>query len=231
MNITRFIAESTIDYRGHLGPTVFVSGCNFRCGFCHNGQLLDNSTIGFNENELFRKIELKVLAGWYNSICISGGEPTIDKELIGFIRKAKALGLKVKLDTNGSNPDVLEKILEQTQVDYIAMDIKCPRQLYPSIVGVDIDLTKIDASIDLVKRFRDYEFRTTVLPFLTLDNFREMGNWISNPIKAKRYVLQQFSPENALKEEYRQMIPKTKQEIQELAQVMDKYAKEIIVDA
>jgi len=199
--INRIIRESSIDYPGKFGPLIFTAGCNFKCSFCHNAQL--NSASDFlNEDDVINSIELKVKTGWYNGICISGGEPTIHRGLEDFIRRLKALGLSVKLDSNGTNPEILKKLLDEKLVDYVAMDIKGPRELYSEIVGVAVDMKKIEESIKILSALpvEMYEFRTTI-PFIlkpyvriiSLDEVKAMVKWIYdlNGGKAKWYV-QQF---------------------------------------
>jgi pyruvate formate lyase activating enzyme len=172
--------ESTIDYPGKFGQILFCAGCNFRCGFCHNPELIFENSEELNLNEIIKELKNKSESGWYESVCISGGEPTIYSDLIGFLEKLKKTKLKIKLDTNGTNPEMLKKILDKKLIDYVAMDIKSPIEKYSEIVGVNVDLNKIKESVELVKKFPEYEFRTTILPFFTKENFDKIGQWISS---------------------------------------------------
>ena len=128
--------ETTIDYPGKMGEILFLKDCNFKCGFCHNPELINKNQNEINQDALLKNIKSKVNSGWYNGIIISGGEPTIYSDLPDFIKILKDMNLSVKLDTNGSNPQMLKKLLEEKLIDYIAMDIKSPRHMYANIVNV-----------------------------------------------------------------------------------------------
>jgi len=225
--------ETSIDYPGKFGQILFTPKCNFRCGFCHNPELIEDSTNGLDLNALFKDLKIKTEGGWYRSVCISGGEPTLQPDLPEFVKKLKELGLSIKVDTNGSNSEMLQKLLEEGCVDYVAMDIKAPKQKYIEISGSKDRnlLEKIDKSIEIVKKFPIYEFRTTVLPFLTKKDLEEIGSWISKngKEKVKFYTVQQFSPERTLDSKYEKMKPKLKEEIEEIGELMKKYAKEVRV--
>jgi len=182
-----------IDYPGKLACTIFTAGCNFLCPFCHNSELVCEKEIGnikdISEQEIFAFLEER--KGFLDGVCITGGEPTINKEIIDFIQKIKDIGYLVKLDTNGSNPKILEKLLKRNSVDYVAMDIKAPRGRYSEIVCRDIDEETIDKSINLLKNSTiDFEFRTTVVPeLLDKKDILEITNWIRG---SKKYYLQKF---------------------------------------
>ena len=141
--------ETSIDYPGKFGQILFTSGCNFRCGFCHNPELITGENNQIDLDSLLKDLKARVKGGWYQAVCISGGEPTLQKDLPEFVKKLKELGILVKIDSNGSNPEMLQILLEQGNVDYVAMDIKSPREKYISVIGVDTDLKKIDKSIDI----------------------------------------------------------------------------------
>jgi len=199
MIISSIIQEGAIDYPGKYGPTIFLGGCNFRCGFCHNPSLMGDFEAKVNEEELLKKLKSKSRAGWYNGVCISGGEPTLQNDLPEFARKLKDLGLSVKIDTNGSNPKMLENLLGI--VDYVAMDIKGPREKYSEISGVDVNLAYIEKSIETIMRFPNYEFRTTITPiienkprWITPEEAEKMAKWIVNLTSSNghKYYLQKF---------------------------------------
>ena len=181
-----------LDYPGMMASTVFTGGCNMRCPFCHNRSLVflneNDSEISAADIIDYLENRCKVLDG----VCISGGEPTLHKGLKDFIRKIRSLGLKVKLDTNGSNFEVLKELVEEGLLDYVAMDIKnCPEK-YPETVGFEsYDIGEIEKSKNyLLEGHVDYEFRTTVVKeFHDIDDIRKIGEWIKG---ARRYFLQNF---------------------------------------
>ena len=181
-----------LDYPGNMACTVFTGGCNFRCPFCHNRSLVflneNDSEISTEDIMEYLKSRNKILDG----ICITGGEPLLHKGIKEFIESVRKLGLKVKLDTNGSNFEKLKELVEEGLVDYIAMDIKnCPEK-YPETIGLETyDLSEINKSRDyLLKGNVDYEFRTTVVKqFHEVEDFKKIGEWIKG---AKRYYLQNF---------------------------------------
>ncbi|MFA7708446.1 MAG: anaerobic ribonucleoside-triphosphate reductase activating protein [Candidatus Pacearchaeota archaeon] len=228
-----FRQETSIDYPKKFGQILFTPKCNFRCGFCHNPELINGPTSELDLDKLFKDLKVKVQGGWYRSICISGGEPTLQEDLPEFVKKLKELGLNIKIDTNGSNPEMINRLLEKGFVDYVAMDIKSSREDYLRITNSADErlLEKIDKSIEIVKKFPVYEFRTTVLPFFTMQDFEEIGKWVSNNGKEKvrLYTIQQFIPKKTLDPKYEKMVPKTKEEIQEIAELMKKYSEEVRV--
>lgn len=230
--------ETSIDYPKKFGQILFVPRCNFKCGFCHNPEFIDGPHGELNLDLLFKDLKIKAQEGWYRSVCISGGEPTLQKDLPEFVRKLKSLGLNVKIDTNGSNPEMLQQFLDEGIVDYVAMDIKAPRDKYDEITKCGEEmLEKIDKSIKIVKKFPVYEFRTTVLPFFTNEDFESMGEWMLNQGKGKGkikdkirlYTLQQFSPKKTLDPSYENLKPKLKTDIEEIAEFMKEYCEEVKV--
>lgn len=182
-----------LDFPGHVAATIFTGGCNFRCPFCHNSDLLAPNRIPpaqiFSEEEIFSFLEKRksVLDG----ICITGGEPTLQPDLPDFIRRVKNLGLLVKLDTNGSRPDVLHFLLEEKLLDYAAMDIKSSPEGYPHAAGVDVCFSDIDKSVRLLRNSAiPHEFRTTVVRELHREeDFRMIGTWLAG---ARAYFLQNY---------------------------------------
>jgi len=182
---------SLIDFSPYQSCVVFVGGCNFRCPYCQNPDLV----IGFEEkpdipdNQVFEL--LKERKKWLDAVVITGGEPTIYPDLVDFVKKIKDMGYMVKLDTNGANPSILYKLMQQNMIDYIAMDIKAPLEKYEHAANSEVDKEKIQLSIDLIRDSGiDYEFRTTVVPdFFSEDDAHAIGKWLKH---SKRYVLQQF---------------------------------------
>ncbi len=181
-----------LDYPGNMAATVFTGGCNMRCPFCHNRSLVflneNDSEIATGDILDYLETRKKVLDG----ICITGGEPLLHKGIKDFILKVRDLGLKIKLDTNGSNYEAMKELIEEGLLDYVAMDIKnCPKK-YPETVGLEgYDISEVERSKNyLLEGHVDYEFRTTVVAqFHEVKDFEEIGKWIKG---AKRYFLQNF---------------------------------------
>ena len=191
MNIKGLQKLTLLDFPGKVACTVFLGGCNMRCPFCHNAPLvLGYGGEDISEEEFFSFLEKR--RGRLEGVCISGGEPTLSPALPEFIRRIRSLGYAVKLDTNGLSPDMLEGLLREGLVDYIAMDIKSSREGYAKASGVpDVDLTKIEKSAALLmKSDTPYEFRTTVVRELHDEgDMVRIGEWLSG---AKNYFLQSF---------------------------------------
>ncbi len=182
---------SLLDYPDKIAAIVFTKGCNFNCGYCHNPSLLSACTEGDKYSvENFLDF-LKTRRGLLDAVVISGGEPTLQKDLPLFAEKIKNLGFLIKLDTNGSSPDVVKTLVLSELVDYVAMDIKAPLEKYSQITRVNIDTQKISESINfIINSGVDYEFRTTVLKnMLSFDDFIKIAEMIKG---AKKYYLQKF---------------------------------------
>lgn len=182
-----------LDFPGKMACTAFTAGCNFRCPFCHNASLVTGDLAALpkmSESEFFSFLEKR--QGILEGVCITGGEPTLQKDILSFIEKIKALGFAVKLDTNGARPDVLKEILDSGSVDYVAMDIKNSQKEYPKTVGIEnFDITPVLKSVELLKGGKTpFEFRTTVVSGLhTPESIREIGEWIG---EVDNYFLQSF---------------------------------------
>lgn len=187
---------SLLDFPDKISAIVFTQGCNFRCGYCHNPELIvlrnepARTTAGFFEFLETRK-------GKLDGVVITGGEPCLQNDLIDFIKDVKSMGFLVKLDTNGTFPDKLQKSLPY--IDYIAMDIKAPLDKYSEITRVNVNCENIQKSIDIIMNCGiDYEFRTTVLKSqLTFGDFEKIGELIKG---AKKYYLQKFVASKTLDE-------------------------------
>jgi len=188
-----------IDYPGRIAATVFLCGCNFKCPWCYSSELVLPEKIKkqpkISEREFFKylKDRKKLLDG----LVLCGGEPTINKKLPSFIKKIKKMGFLIKLDTNGSDPKILKKLIDEKLIDYVAMDLKGPKERYSEFSGRKVDVKKIQKSIDILKENKvDYEFRSTIVPSLhTKEDVIEMAKWIRG---AKRYYLQNFRPEKTI---------------------------------
>lgn len=181
-----------LDYPGYVACTLFTGGCNFRCPFCHNALLVldldENYTIPEEEVLAF----LKKRQGLLDGVCVTGGEPLINKDIGDFLSKVKELGFKIKLDTNGTNPALLKELVSQKLVDYVAVDIKNSPEKYAETVGLkSFDMSTINETVNfLMSGSVDYEFRTTVTKqFHTEKSMEEAARFIRG---AKRYFLQNF---------------------------------------
>ncbi len=191
MHIQGLQKLTLLDYPGRTACTVFLSGCNFRCPFCHNSLLLTAADKdGMDEDELLAF--LKKRQGLLDGVAITGGEPLLRPELPALLEKIKTLGYAVKLDTNGSFPERLEAIVSAGLVDYIAMDVKNSPDRYAETVGVpELDLTPVFRSVSFLLRGRvNYEFRTTAVAELHDDvSFAKLGDWLAG---ARHYFIQCF---------------------------------------
>lgn len=182
-----------LDYPGYVAAAIFLGGCNFRCPFCHNGELLGNdlpSQYTAEEILTFLRKRQKILEG----VCITGGEPTLQPDALeDFLLEIRSLGLRIKLDTNGNHPEVLYRLIEKDLIDMIAMDIKAAPSRYGIVCGVPgIDLTPIKESLSLLKSgVLSYELRTTAVKGLhTLKDFEEIGPWING---CSHYYIQNYA--------------------------------------
>jgi len=183
-----------VDYPGLVAAVVFTAGCGFRCPFCHNPELVlpERVRSGPTVDEASVLATLAERSGFLDGVVITGGEPTLHRGLARFAERIKDLGLRVKLDTNGTRPDVLDRLFDRGLLDYVAMDIKAPPDLYERYAGVRVDLAAIEASIErIVRRAPEHEFRTTVAPGLSVDDIERTAEWL-NSQGARRYALQRF---------------------------------------
>jgi len=191
MNLQGIQKTTLLDYPGKVACTVFTGGCNLRCPFCHNAGVVESRYSGvLTEEEFFEY--LKRRKGILDGVCVSGGEPTLQPELPEFLRQIKALGLAVKLDTNGFRPEILRRLLSEGLCDMVAMDIKNCKEKYALTCGVaKLDTAPAEESVRLLMESGlPYEFRTTVVRELhTEEDIAAIGEWIAG---AERYWLQNF---------------------------------------
>ena len=201
MKIGGFQKVSLIDYPGKISAVVFTQGCNFRCPFCHNPELVDPArfTDRIPEAEILAFLEKR--RGRLDAVVITGGEPTLQTELVPFTIHLKAMGYRIKLDTNGALPEVLEDLLGRELLDYVAMDIKAPLERYGEVTKTKTEVDRIRRSISLIMGSGiDYEFRTTaVRSLLGPEELEAIGRLIPG---AKRFVLQKFVPSKTLDRSY-----------------------------
>lgn len=202
MKIGAALGFNLIDYPGRIAAVAFTPGCNYLCPHCHAAPLLANAKDIGDRGFLDY---LDTVKDWVNGVVICGGEPTLQPDLIPFIKELRARGLHVKLDTNGSNPKVLERLLAEELVDYVAMDVKGPRFLWPATAGVEGHCDAMAESLKLVARFPVYEFRTTVAPvlrgngeitFLTVQEMAAAARYVAQTTgtDAHKYYVQKFVP-------------------------------------
>lgn len=193
MEIAGFNKTTLLDYPHHLASTIFLKGCDFRCPFCHNSSLvLPSKNYKHNISEEEIMTYLKKRSSILEGVCITGGEPTLQKGFLSFIKKIKKLGLKVKLDTNGNHPEVLELLINEHLIDAIAMDIKNSLRCYGETIGLsNFDTSKVEASVALIQDSHiSYEFRTTVVKeFHTEQTIKEISQWLKG---SQIYYLQAF---------------------------------------
>ena len=214
---------SLIDYPDRVATVLFTSGCNLRCPYCHNGELVHSYTGPFIEEDEVLETLLD-RKRYVDSVVVTGGEPTIHQELPGFLARLREDGFNVKLDTNGFNPDVLRACLPY--VDYIAMDIKTSPEKY-SELGAQSTESLIE-SIETVKTSGiDYEFRCTAVPgFVEAETINEIGELIKG---SKRFVFQQFRPEKTLDPAYNDVKPHSGGYIRELGGLMEEYVDTVLL--
>lgn len=196
MKISGLQKLTLLDFPEKVACTVFTFGCNFRCPFCHNALLVEGTAPeAIGEEEFFSYLSKR--KGVLDGVAITGGEPTLQAGLKDFIRKIKDMGFAVKLDTNGTRPEVIKELIEEELVDYFAMDVKNSPEKYAATAGADVDMSKIKESVDLlINKAKDCEFRTTVVKgFHEKEDFEKIGALIRG---AKKYFLQKFTDSGAL---------------------------------
>lgn len=192
MKICGFQKLTLLDYPGKTAATVFTGGCNFRCPFCHNGDLVlsHNDMDEITEDEIFSVLNRR--KGFLDGVCVTGGEPLMWQDTEDFLKKIKDMGYLVKLDTNGSYPERLEKIIESGSIDYVAMDIKNSPSSYSKTVGLEsFDTLSVKKSVEIIRASGiDHEFRTTLVKGLhTPKDMEEIGKWLEGE---RKYFLQAF---------------------------------------
>jgi pyruvate formate lyase activating enzyme len=228
MKIKGFIKNTFIEYPGKIAAMIFLPSCNFRCSFCFNPELiLESDKIkDVDEKEVFGFLEKQ--KKWIDAVVISGGEPTLHKDLPEFIKKIKSLGYLVRLYTNGTNPEMLKQLIDKKLIDSIAMDIKAPltENSYEAITNVKGMIEKVKKSISLIMGSDlDYEFRTTVVPSLHSEkDIEEIAKYVKD---ANLLILQKFLPENALDNKLKKLKTQNDEEMEKLANIARKYVKNV----
>ena len=219
MIIKGFQKLSLIEYPEKISAIVFLGNCNFRCHFCYNTDLVKNydKLPDIPEKKILDFLSTR--KGLVDGLAITGGEPTLHKDLPVFIKKVKDLGFLVMLETNGSNPKMLKELIDKKLVDYIAMDIKAPLEKYDDVTGVKVNKKNIQESIDIIRNSGiDYEFRTTVIPkHFKKEDALAIGKWLKG---SKRFYIQQFRSDKTLDESYKKMEAYSPEKMKELVEIM-----------
>ena len=189
MKFGGFQKTSLLDYPDTISAIVWTVGCNFKCPFCYNPQLVNSTVDLITEDEIFSF--LKKRKGLLDVVSISGGEPFLQKDILDFTSKLKKLGYLVKIDTNGTFPEKLKDLIDKKCVDYVSMDVKAPKEKYDALTDVKTNIKKIEKSIEIIKKTApDYEFKTTFAPdLLKKEDILKIAKWL---VGAETYFLQQF---------------------------------------
>ena len=214
---------SLLDFPDKISAIVFTQGCNFNCGYCHNPDLFNSKKDIYSTDVFFEFLDKR--KGKLDGVVITGGEATLQPDLIPFIKEVKSRGFLVKLDTNGYRPEIIEQALPL--IDYIAMDIKAPLKKYSEITKVDINTEKIKQSIQLIMTSNvSYEFRTTVLKAqLDYTDFEEIGKLIQN---AEKYYLQKFEAKTTINDEtLKEEQTYSNEEFNEIIETLKRYIKKV----
>ncbi len=220
MNIASIIKFSVIDYPSKLCCVIFTQGCNLRCPYCHNPELLEIKRGVLSENEIFEFLYQRI--GKIEAVVITGGEPTLNEDLAEFIKRIKKLDFLIKLDTNGTNPKILEELINERLVDYVAMDIKAPLEKY-EILGLKKPKSILESINIILTSELEYEFRTTfVKKFLNIEDFEKIGRMISG---AKKFVLQKFVKHGKIVDQSIDEKEISKKEIELIISIMNRCVK------
>jgi len=232
-NIKGFIPTSLVDWDGKVSAVLFLSGCNFRCPFCLNKDLvLPNKELKAFSFEKIKEY-LEKNKGFIDGIVITGGEPCLNDDLKELCRELRKMDFKIKLDTNGSNPELLKQLIKENLIDYIAMDIKSDKENYDKTSGVKVDLKKIEESMKIIINSGiDYEFRTTLVPTLhnqkVVENIAKWLKEISNS-KIKKFVLQKFQvKDDLLDKEFEKLKSFKDEEMQEFKEIAERFVKTVL---
>jgi len=219
------IETSFIDYPKLVSLVIFTSGCNFRCHYCHNPELVKQEEPFMSEEKLLTTIEEK--KDWIDGVVITGGEPTLHEDLPKLIKKIKDFGLLVKLDTNGSNPKMLKELIDKKFIDYIAMDIKAPLDDYKKVIQNDYNAKDILESIELIKSSGiDYEFRTTILPNLINEkDILKIGYLLEG---SELLVLQNFRNEKTLDKDFEEKEGYLQPQMEHFTRILKPFVKKVI---
>lgn len=217
--------SSLIDFPQHICAVIFTQGCNFKCPYCHNPELIkEKADSNISESALFKFLNSR--KNKLDGVVITGGEPTLQKDLPEFIKKIKAMGFLVKLDTNGSNPYMLKKLIDEKLIDYVAMDMKAPIEKYSNIICTKTNTDNILKSIDILKASDiDFEFRTTVVKSqLEVTDFKKIGEMLTG---AKKYYLQKFVPTKTLDKSFMSQTTYSEEEFSSIIKLLKCNIKQV----
>lgn len=219
---------SLIDYPGMISAVIFLEGCNFKCPYCHNPELVDPSLFRacIKENDVMEFLETR--KGKLDAVTITGGEPTIQPNLISFIKQIRKMGFAIKLDTNGSHPHMIKNLINEKMLDFIAMDVKAPLDKYRDIIKTQVNTDFIQQSIKLILGANvPYEFRTTIVPSqLAEDDILEIAKLISG---AAKYVLQKFVPTKTLDSRFLKEKSFSDEELQKIKNKIEQQIQFVII--
>jgi len=230
MQISGFLKTSLIEWPGKVTSVIFTSGCNFRCPFCHNSDLvLSKKPFLIKESEVLTDLEKR--KKWTDAVVVTGGEPTLQPDLDLFLQKCKNLGFLTMVHTNGNRPEIVENLIKQNLVGFWAMDLKGDFENYEKYTGIKIETENIKKSLKLIaKNKSEFELRTTIVPGLhDRENLTKLARQLKKEIenyKLKtvnfRWFLQQFQPMNCLDKKYLKIIPYSKQDLEKIYQDLQK---------
>ncbi|HUT79726.1 MAG TPA: anaerobic ribonucleoside-triphosphate reductase activating protein [Candidatus Bathyarchaeia archaeon] len=215
LEIKGYRQGSLIEWSGLVVDSIFLAGCDFRCPYCHNPDLITLDKVeSYDINIILEELDKRAKSKWLDGVSITGGEPALNKRLPEFLRILKNMGLKTKIDTNGNHPDVIKALLASGLLDYIAMDVKAIPEKYEIATRKKVDINRIKETIKLIINSGiDHEFRTTVVPSI-VDPEKDLPI-IADMIKgAKRYYIQQFRPLRCLDESFEELTPYTLTELE-----------------
>jgi pyruvate formate lyase activating enzyme len=226
IKIAGFQKQSFVDYPGEIAAVIFLGGCNFRCHYCHNNQILSSDSNVINFADFLSEIEPHL--DYITAVVIGGGEPTMHPNLRDIAVVLKKLNLLVKLDTNGTNTQVVADLVTDGLVDYVAMDIKAPVNKYPEITGCGVDAGSLIKTIEYLKKQDkvDYMFRTTLSPFLNQDDIKNIGELVSG---AKCFQLQQYVPNDFARSHEVVGLPYSSEDAKRFQILLKKYCSEVLL--
>lgn len=229
MKIAGFLKTTLLDWEGKVACTIYLAGCDLRCPYCHNRDMVlhPNDIDGLELEPILKYIQEN--SDFLDGVVISGGEPLLNPDIKDLIKKFRSLGMKIKIDTNGNHPDVLDDLIGAGLVDMVAMDIKAPLdERYRKTTDSDVDVERIRRSIGIIMGSSiDYEFRTTIAPiFIKEDDVEEICKTING---AKRYRLHQFRPKNTLDDSLTALDPYPESKVLKMAETARRYVKDVKV--
>ncbi|PIQ69963.1 anaerobic ribonucleoside-triphosphate reductase activating protein [Candidatus Shapirobacteria bacterium CG11_big_fil_rev_8_21_14_0_20_40_12] len=225
MEIAGYIKTSLIEWPGKISSVIFVPGCNFRCPFCHNADLVVRSKVSkfqsFKEKEVLADLEKR--KKWVEAVAVTGGEPTLQADLSRFLSRLKQMGFLTMVESNGTKPEIINELIIKKLTDYIAMDIKGDLEDYERYTNVQCTIYDIQKSIELiVKSGVEYEFRTTVVPGLhNLENLTKLAKQVGKTPNI-RWFLNQFRPMNCLDKKYLKIKPYSVEELKKICRNLQK---------